>query len=245
MTPPPPHRHPRRTLLRLLPALAAGGAGSGCSVLPSRPYQEVQRFALAPERPRREPTPSRGPVLLLRTLRAAPGLDTRGLRLVGANGQVDTEFWNEWTAPPAELAEEAMRRWLGASGLFAAVTPPGSRLRADLVLEAELLRLHAEPEAGLARAALSALLLQEQAEAGAQARILGQFTPEGTAPLPGGSRSRGASLPAAEAAEAMAAALAAALTALERDLRGALREAGMASRPASAPAAARRTGRAR
>jgi hypothetical protein len=169
-------------------------------------------------------------VLLLRTLRAAPGLDARGLRLVGANGQVDTEFWNEWTAPPAELAEEAMRRWLAASGLFAAVVPPGSRLRPDLVLEAELARLHAEPAAGLGRAAFSALLLKEGAEPGSQARILGQFTPEATAPLPGGPRRGDGSLPPAEAAEAMAAALAAALATLERELRAALRgEAGAAA----------------
>jgi cholesterol transport system auxiliary component len=233
----------RHATLLLLPVLAAGG----CSVLPNRPYQEVQRFALAPERPRREPPPSgRAPVLLLRTLRAAPGLEARGLRQIEANGQVTTEFWNEWTAPPAELAEEALRRWLAASGLFAAVTPPGSRLRPDLVLEAGLVRLQAAPEAGLARAALSALLLREGAEGGSQARILGQFTPEATAPLPGGPR-RVSDLPPPEAAEAMAAALATALAMLERELRAALREAGVAAaRPARAPAPpARPPGRAR
>jgi hypothetical protein len=200
-----------------LPLLALGA----CSVLPSRPYQEVQRFALAPERPRREPPARRGPVLLLRSVRAAPGMDNRGLRVLGAGGQVDTEFYNEWAAPPVELVEEAMRQWLASSGLFAAVVSPGSRLRHSLVLEAELLRLHTEPRAGLARAGLAALLLEEPRD-GAQARILGQFTPEGTAPLPGGAR-REDRVPAGEAAAAMREALAAALAALESDLRGALR----------------------
>jgi len=205
----------RRAVL-LLPALA----GASCTAL-NRPYREVQRYALAPERPRREPPPKRGPVLLLRSVRAAPGMDARGLRILGAGGQVDTEFYNEWAAPPVEAVEEAMRQWLAASGLFAAVVSPGSRLRAGLVLEAELLRLQAEPRNGLARAGLAALLLDEPRD-GAQARILGQFTPEGTAPLAGGAR-RDDKVPAGEAAAAMREALAAALAALERDLRGAVR----------------------
>ena len=209
----------RRRPFLLLPALAA--AAAACSVLPSRPYQEVQRYALAPERPRREPPARRGPVLLLRSVRAAPGMDARGLRIVGAGGQVDTEFYNEWAAPPVELVEEAMRQWLAGSGLFSAVVSPGSRLRAGLVLEAELLRLQAEPRAGVARAGLAALLLDEP-RAGGQARILGQFTPEGTAPLRGGPRQTD-TVAASDAAAAMREALAAALAALERELRGAMR----------------------
>jgi cholesterol transport system auxiliary component len=205
----------RRAVL-LLPALA----GASCTAL-NRPYREVQRYALAPERPRREPPPKRGPVLLLRSVRAAPGMDARGLRILGAGGQVDTEFYNEWAAPPVEAVEEAMRQWLAASGLFAAVVSPGSRLRAGLVLEAELLRLQAEPRNGVARAGLAALLLDEPRD-GAQARILGQFTPEGTAPLPGGAR-REDTVPAGDAAAAMREALAAALAELERDLRGVVR----------------------
>ncbi|GAA0595718.1 hypothetical protein GCM10009416_37580 [Craurococcus roseus] len=208
----------RRRSLLLAPAVLGDAA---CSVLPSRPYQEVQRYALAPERPRREPPARRGPVLLLRTVRAAPGMDSRGLRTLGAGGQVDTAFYDEWAAPPVELVEEAMRQWLAASGLFSAVVSPGSRLRPGLVLEAELLRLQTEPRAGSARAGLAALLLEEPRDGG-QARILGQFTPEGAAPLPGGAR-RDDAVPAGEAAAAMRDALAAALAALERDLRGAVR----------------------
>lgn len=214
--PKPPARLARRHAL-LLPMLAL----AGCSVLPSRPYQEVQRFTLSPQPPRSEPPPLHGPVLLLRSLRAAPGLDARGLRSVAPDGQVSTSYWSEWTAPPPELVEEAMRRWLAASGIFSAVTAPGSRLNADLVLEGELVRLQVEPAAGLARAALSVLLLS-QPQGGGGPRILGQFMPESTAPLPGGPRRGGDEVPGAEAAAAMTAALAAALSALERDLRAAI-----------------------
>ena len=198
----------RRALLGLLLL-------GGCSVLPNRPYQEPQRFALSAERPRQEAPARRGPVLLLRTLRSAPGLDQRGLRVLGPDGRVEVEYWNEWVAPPVELVEEALRRWLTASGRFAGVTLPGSRIRPDLILEGELTRLEAVPAAGEARAALS-VLLDEEGRSGAAQRILGQFVAEGAAPLPRGQRE------GAVAAAAMAAALGAALAETERRLAAAM-----------------------
>lgn len=203
----------RRAALLLPLALGA------CTVLPQRPYQEVRRFALEVERPERVPPPSGAPVLLVRSLRGAPGLDARGLQIARPDGTVTTEFWSEWAAPPAELAEEALRRWLAASGLFSAVVVPGSRLRPDLTMEGELIRLQADPAAGVARAGLSLLLLQG-GEGGQEARIRGQFLPEGTAPLPGGAAERVAP---ADAAAAMTAAFADALARLEAELRRTLR----------------------
>jgi hypothetical protein len=141
-------------------------------------------------------------------MRAAPGLDQRGLRSLGADGQVTQDFWAEWAAPPADLAEEATRRWLAGSGQFAAITAPGSRLRAGLVLEAELLRLEVEPGARRARATVAGLLLLEAPESGAPTQILGQLQADGTAPLPPGEDP-------ALAAAAMNAALGQALAGLE------------------------------
>jgi cholesterol transport system auxiliary component len=199
----------RRALILSALALPA------CSVLPDRPYQQTQRFILAPDRPAGPAPARRGPVLLLRTMRAAPGLDQRGLRVLGARDDVTVDFWNEWTAPPADLAEEALRRWLLASGRFSAVTAPGSRLRSGVILEAELTRLQAEPAAGIARASLSALLLADGP--GGDNRVLGQFLADGTAPLPGGPRADG-KVGAGDAAAAMSAALGDALGRLETAL---------------------------
>jgi ABC-type uncharacterized transport system auxiliary subunit len=206
----------RRAVL-LLPLLA------GCSVLPNRPYQETQRFSLSPERPGRatpprNALPRNAPVLLVRSLRATPGLEGRGLRSLGADGQVTTAYWQEWVAPPADAAEEALRRWLLASGRFAAVTLPGSRLRPDLVLEGELIRLQAEPAARRATAALSILLLAEAQAGPGEARILAQFTAEGSAPLPSGLDPRA---PGPEAAAALSAAFGEALARVEEGLAGA------------------------
>jgi cholesterol transport system auxiliary component len=198
----------RRSLLLLPVALAA------CSVLPDRPYRETLRFALAPERPQHQAPRPGAPVLLVRSMRAAPGMDQRGLRSEAAGGEVTQDFWAEWSAPPAELAEEALRHWLLASGAFAAVTAPGSRLRSRLVLESELVRLQTEPAAGRAHATLSALLLDQESERD-DTRILGQFLAEGTAPLP-------ANADPAQAAAAMSEALGQALAALERQIIAAL-----------------------
>lgn len=209
--------------------LLAGLALGGCSVLPDRPYQESRRYALAPRRPQRNPPRGRGgPVLLVRSLRAAPGLDQRGLRSIGAEGQVSLAYWDEWAAPPAEAAEAALRGWMADSGIFAAVVAPGSRLSGNVVMEGELVRLEAVPAEGVARAALSVLALSDAArDPVGQARILAQVLAEGSAPLAGDS-------PAAMAA-AMEAALGDALASLERSLRPAL----AAARTAGAGAAGR------
>jgi len=192
--------------------LLGGGSLAGCSVLPDRPYQETQRFALLPERPQRLPPRPGGPVLLVRSFRAAPGLDLRGLRKLGADGQVTTEYWAEWAAPPADVAEEAVRRWLAATGRFAAIVAPGSRLRADLILEGELFRLQAEPAAQVARAGLSLLLMTQSATE--EARVLAPIIAEGTAPLAGAAPQ--------DLAAAMVAALGAALAVAERGVIGAM-----------------------
>lgn len=194
----------RRTILA---AFAAGG----CSVLPERPYQDIRRFALTVERPAPLPAPPRGPVLLVRAFRAAPGLDERGLRRVGADGTVVNAPYEEWVAPPPELAEAALRRWLAAAGLYRAVVATGSRLESTLIIEAELSRFEIAP--GEARVTIAGVLL---AEPPARERVVRQFVAEGRAPVatPGVP-------PAPDAAAALNAALAQSCAAIEAELRGA------------------------
>ncbi len=130
--------------------------GAGCSVLPDRPFIEARRFPLEP---RREGPPGGRArhALLLRTMRAAPGMEARGLRRLRADGSLEVAPYEEWLAPPSEMAESALRQWLAASGRFTAVTAPGSRLATFLILEPELLVL--QMEGAVARAAVAALLL--------------------------------------------------------------------------------------
>jgi ABC-type uncharacterized transport system auxiliary subunit len=147
-------------LSRRRAVMLATAALAGCSVLPARPYQERREWPLdvAP------PVASGGPgrkVLLLRALRAGPGMDTRGLRTIQPDGAERIANWEEWAVPPPQGVEEDLRQWLAASGLYAAVTMPGSTVQADLVLEGELLALAADPQSGTARAAVAVVLLAQ------------------------------------------------------------------------------------
>ena len=219
----------RRRLLLLAPLLLA--ACTDFSVLPTRPAVEVRRFPLAPQRPGR-PIAGEGrggPVLLLRTLSAAPGLEGAGLRRLRPDGSMDVGFYEEWIAPPAQLAEAALRAWLQASGRFSAVVQPGSRAEAEFILEAQLTALEAVPQAREARAELAGVLLR-QGPGGS--RVAATLDVRGRAPLAEGAG-------VAEEAAAMEAALGVAFTRLEAGVAAAIRPGGApAARatPAAAPA---------
>ncbi len=59
----------------------------GCSVLPDRPYIEARRFPLDATRPANAPRRTGGTAaLLVRDMRAGPGMDQRGLRSLRADG---------------------------------------------------------------------------------------------------------------------------------------------------------------
>lgn len=161
----------------LLGAAALGGCGS---ILPERPNVPVRRYILAPRRPSSEAARAGAPVLLVRRVRAVPGLQELGLRRARPDGAFDILPYEEWIAPPGDLAEAALRGWLTASGIFAAVVAPGSRAESSLVLEAQLTVLEAAPSAGEARAALMGVLLREERLA---ARVLAPFEVSATAPL--------------------------------------------------------------
>jgi len=157
---------------------------AGCTVLPDRPFVEARRHSLAPVRPAdAPPARSTGQVLLLRGLRAPPGMDTRGLRRVRPDQTLDIAFYEEWLAAPAELAEAALRQWLIAGRGFTGIASPGTRLRTPLILEGELTALEAIPDQGIARASLAALLLRESDGLG-DAQVIGQRSFTATAPLP-------------------------------------------------------------
>lgn len=186
--------------------LAAPLALAGCSL--ERPYAERRQWPLVARRGRVE-QPRRGaPVLLVRGLRAGPGLDVRGLQSLQADGSIRTEFYEEWAAPPAEGVEEALRGWLGESGLFSAVIASGSRVEADQVLEGELTGLWTIPATRQAHIALGVTVLV-QSPATIRVRLQRRFTAE--APMAGTS--------AREAVEAQSAALAAVLAQVEAALR--------------------------
>jgi cholesterol transport system auxiliary component len=137
-------------------------------------------------------------------------METRNLRTIRPDGTESLDFYAEWAAPPAEAAEQSLRRWLIDSRLFSAILSPGSRVTPDFVMEGEITALAALQGEGVARAELTLLLVDERNGS----RLVGQLVSDGTAPLPGGT-----AVPTPDqAATAMAAALGNALASLERAL---------------------------
>lgn len=165
----------RRALAGLPLLLAACG-------LSERPYAERRQWPLTVPRPTSLPPRRDGRVLEVRSLREGPGLVTRGLQTLQPDGSLQTAFYEEWAVPPAQGVEEALRAWLLASGKFAAVVAPGSRVAADLVLEGELTALLAVPAEGVGRTAMSVVLLDARASA---ARVVMQRRIEADARLDG------------------------------------------------------------
>jgi ABC-type uncharacterized transport system auxiliary subunit len=151
-------------------ALTTALGAAGCSVLPGQPYLQRRDWPLVVRRPAASPAesppapPSRagGSVLLVRTVQVGPGLETRGLQTLQQDGSLKTAFYEQWAVPPAEGIDDDLRRWLADSGVFAAVLGPGSRMPADLVLEGELVALHADLGTGMARAALALVLIDQR-----------------------------------------------------------------------------------
>ncbi len=179
----------RRRVL-LLPLLL------GACGLSERPYAERREWPLVVRRPETLPPRRGGKVLLVRSLGAGPGLDQRGLQSMQPDGSIRTAFYEEWQVPPAEAVEDSLRRWLAASGLFAAVLAPGSRLPADLALEGELTALWTEPGGGRSDATLGVSVIDQT---GAATRIVLQnsfsaYAPLGTPNPPDAAASMRASL---------------------------------------------------
>ena len=164
----------RREFLSGLPlALTACG-------LTERPYAEQRQWPMLIRRPVVLRARANGPVLEVRGLRAGPGLESRGLQTLQADGSMRNEFYEQWAVPPAQAVEDALRIWLGQSGHFSAVVSPGSRVTADISLEGELTALWANMVTGTARAAIAVTALDVRTPA---SRILLTRTMDGTAVL--------------------------------------------------------------
>ena len=158
-------------------ALAVGGCG-----LSERPYTERRDWPLVVVRPNALTLRPSGRALLVRTMRAGPGLDVRGLQSLQPDGSLRIAFYEEWAVPPAEGVESSLRQWLAGGGLFSAVLSPGSRQLPDLVLESTLTQLLTDSVAQRARATVSVVLINAR---GSDGHVLLQSSETADAALAG------------------------------------------------------------
>jgi cholesterol transport system auxiliary component len=178
---------------------------TGCgSLLPQQKYVPRVNWPLDPAPPAQNAANPAGPVLLVRDIAAAPGLDQQGVQSLTPDGSLNVDYYNLWAVNPADAVTQALLTWLQASGDFSAVVSPGSRLTASLIVEGELTELVADPTSGQACAVLTLVVIKNGAGLTASSLPLAQQRITGTAPLSGAT-------PAAEVA-AQRAALASALS---------------------------------
>ncbi len=195
---------PHRRLLLAAPlALAACG-----SLLPRQQYIPRTIWPLQPPPPGTNAAPGAGPVLLVRALAAAPGLDQRGLQSLAADGSLNVDYYNLWAVPPADALTQSLITWAQASGLFSAVVTPGSRLTPGLIIEGELTQLLADLPAGVARAQMSLLIIKPSGAAGGFAQPLAQLSLSASAPIEGSGPAAQEAAQSAAAASLLAQAMA-------------------------------------
>ncbi|MGH7042380.1 MAG: ABC-type transport auxiliary lipoprotein family protein [Acetobacteraceae bacterium] len=129
-------------------------------------------------RPVALPPRAGGKVLVVRELTPAPGLDQLGVQWLRSDRSLHVDFYNQWAVPPAEGVTDDLRRWLAASGLFAAVVGPDSEVAANFTLSGELTAFMGDPARRRARVALALVLI-----GGRPARLLVQRTVVAETPM--------------------------------------------------------------
>lgn len=121
--------------------LSAALALVGCSDALTKPYPERRFYTLEARRPNPRARRNRGPVLLVRRFKAGPGYEEAGLMTRLEPLTLRQDFYNQFFVPPATLIEEAVRHWMGDSGLFREVVQLGSHLDPTHALEGALTAL--------------------------------------------------------------------------------------------------------
>lgn len=198
----------RRSLMLLTPLVLAGCG----SVLPRQKYIPRTIWPLQPQPPTLNPSNPSGPVLLVRSINAAPGLEQRGLQSLTPEGNLEIDYYNLWAASPAMALTQAMVNWAQACGAFSAVVTPGSRLTPGLIIEGDLSALLVDLSQNEARAEMTILVIKPATTIAGGALPLAQVKLMGRAPLHG----QGPEAQAAAQTQAVASLLAQTMAVLAR-----------------------------
>lgn len=131
----------KRRLLATMLLAGAALATAGCASLLSSSQAPAQEFLLeADPGPAQAGAPG-ALTLLVDAPSAAAAYRTTDLLYRDSGPRLRRYRDSRWSAPPAQLAAEALAADLAASGLFRAVLPSPGPAQADLRLELRLLRL--------------------------------------------------------------------------------------------------------
>ena len=129
------------------PALCVAAAGlvllAGCFSLKREPPQK-NRFGLDVPPSEELCFTQDGLALYIRPVRVAHLYDGKGFVYRRADGTYETDFYNEFAAPPDELFTEALRSWFSAPGLTLRVVDGIDKHLASLILDVRVNALFAD-----------------------------------------------------------------------------------------------------
>lgn len=141
-----------RTWIRLALLAAAVVLLAGCL---AQAHPKKSYFVLETRLPDTQVNTAKRRTLLIGTVSAAAGYDGRGLVYRVGPDQFDTDFYNEFMAPPARLLADQCAQYLDASSRrVRAVKTPGLAL-ADYGLETYLETMHGDFTTGPPQAVLA------------------------------------------------------------------------------------------
>ncbi|WP_272700290.1 ABC-type transport auxiliary lipoprotein family protein [Desulfovibrio sp. Fe33] len=123
--------------------LIAALAASACVKLGAQPLDR-RFYQISPARTAPRVDAPKDFVLLVRRLSASDLYNTRELVYRGAEGHIESDFYNKFFVPPSNMLTTELRRWLSASGLFRHVIEPGSMIVPGLTLEGTINALYGD-----------------------------------------------------------------------------------------------------
>lgn len=139
--------------IRLFCILAACLALSGCLNL-QKPVLEKRYYNIQPQRAQAKGYPLCGSALRLQRLRVSPRFTGRELVYKTESGLYESDFYNAFFIPPADMLTQDLLDWLGKANLFAHVVDPSSLVETDLTLEGAVNSLYGDYSQSPPRAVL-------------------------------------------------------------------------------------------
>lgn len=158
----------RASCIRAALAAVCGMLLAGCLV-PERKPVEKRYYNLEIAREDRAQNAAADRALKVRRLAISPRYAGRELVYKTGETAFESDFYNEFFIPPAEMLTQDLRAWLDRSGLFAHVLDPASLAQAGLVLEGAVNALYGDfsrrPPVAVAK--LQFFLIDERSAEGA------------------------------------------------------------------------------
>lgn len=115
----------------------------GCAGL-SKKAVEKHHYYLEVQRGTAETVTRPDAVMLVRRMQVSPLYDGRELVYRMDGGRMESDFYNLFFVPPAEMVSQNLRQWIGSAGLVGEVVADASLVQSDYILEGMVNALYAD-----------------------------------------------------------------------------------------------------